>query len=259
MNLNHREADIVFKLMHEMCSDLDERRLRIRVGELLTELLDAQYMASYIWDDDLKQFTGRVSLNMSGDNLSRYEEYFQFKDPITPVLQRRRSATSVSQVISRDRFEKTEFFNDFLTPDGLHYGVNFFAYAGGHNIGDMRIWRGSGKQDFSRRDIELLNLVGVSLTRALLGARRGKRSNVSGIDICSRVEQIGDEIDLTRRQREVCAEIMRGSTDKQITEHLSISLPTVRSHLRVLFDKFEISSRTQLSNRLSQGMHSRSG
>jgi len=253
MNLTHRESSIVFQLMHEMSSDHDEQTLRAHVGESLADLLGAEYMASYIWDEASQRFTGRVSLNMSDDNLTCYEDYFQFCDPITPALQNRRCATCVSEVISRDRFERTEFFNDFLKPDGLHYGINFYNYAGGRNIGDMRIWRGHGKADFTRRDVELLDHVGLSLTGALLAARRAQKTGDIDIDICGRVEHVGDQVGLTRRQREICAEILRGRSDQEITQDLSISLPTVRSHLRALFDKFNVSSHTQLSHSLSYG------
>ena len=86
-----------------------------------------------------------VFLNMSPDNLARYEEYYQFRDPITPVLQKRRRATLVREVMPQDELEKTEFFNDFLIQDGLHHGINVYAYDGDLNIGDLRIWRGKGR------------------------------------------------------------------------------------------------------------------
>ena len=49
------------------------------------------YYASYVWDESRSVFGGRVALNMSDRNLSSYEAYYQYHDPITPKLQQHRS------------------------------------------------------------------------------------------------------------------------------------------------------------------------
>lgn len=246
MNLSHKETAIVFRIMRELTTDHSSADLRRTVGQLLLELLDAQYIASYVWDPEHRCFVDRVSINMGDANLGNYERYFQFRDPITPALQRRRTATCVSQVIDRARFERTEFFNDFLTRDGLHYGVNFYAYAGGHNIGDLRIWRGRHKEDFSKRDVEILDAIGVPFTQALLQRRLAELPN-GQIDVSARVERRSRSVALTPRQKEIAAAIVRGCTDRAIADELCISLPTVRTHVQTIYQKFGVSSRTQLA------------
>ncbi len=121
----------------------------------------------YVWDADETRFQSRVSINMSDRNLAAYDSYYQFCDPITPLLQRRRKATGVSEVMPRHRLVRTEFFNDFLARDGLHYGVNYYAYSANRNIGDLRIWRGRRKEDFARRDLDILDAVGSAFNNAM--------------------------------------------------------------------------------------------
>ena len=104
---------------------------------------------------------------MTDENLRTYESHYQFCDPITPRSPTRRRATAVAEIISRPRLESTEFFNDFLARDGLHFGMNYYAYAGGFNIGDLRIWRARNRDDFSRRDIEILDAIGPAFTNAM--------------------------------------------------------------------------------------------
>jgi len=249
MNLSHKETAIVFRIMRELTADHSSAELRRVVGELLLELMDAQYIASYVWDPQQRRFVDRVSINMNDANLGNYERYFQFRDPITPALQRRRTATCVSEIIDRARFERTEFFNDFLTRDGLHFGVNFYAYAGGHNIGDLRIWRGRHKEDFSRRDVEILDAIGVAFTQALLQRRLTELPN-GQIDVSARVERCGKTVALTPRQKEIAAAILRGCSDRTIADELCISLPTVRTHVQSIYQKFGVSSRTQLARQM---------
>jgi hypothetical protein len=43
MNLSHKEAGIVFEIMHQLTKSRDATELRRSVGMLLLRLLDAQY------------------------------------------------------------------------------------------------------------------------------------------------------------------------------------------------------------------------
>ncbi|HEX7006286.1 MAG TPA: helix-turn-helix transcriptional regulator [Alphaproteobacteria bacterium] len=247
MNLSHKEADLVFEIMRELASGHTSAELRLRVGSLLLRLFDAQYLASYVWDYDSRTFGQRIAINMDDANLANYERYFQFRDPITPTLQRRKWATCVSEIISRRRLERAEFFNDFLARDGLHYGINFYAYSGGRNIGDLRIWRSRRKEDFDRRDAEILDAVGAAFTQSLLNARLREAARSADLDVLARVERAGRRVGLTRRQKEVAVAVLLGGSDRAIADDLCISLPTVRSHIRALYQKFGVSSRMQFS------------
>jgi DNA-binding CsgD family transcriptional regulator len=236
--------------MRDLSAGHDAGELRLRVGRTLLDLLDADHFASYVWDSENSTFAERVSINMSDDNLTSYETYYRFRDPITPVLQRRRSATGVSEIMARRRFEKTEFFNDFLARDGLHYGVNYYAYAGGTNIGDLRIWRGKNKEDFSRREVEILDAIGPAFTNAMRtalareGAERGK------MDLLAALDRAADSAVLTAREKEICAAVLAGLSDQKIADKYGISFTTVRSHLKHIYEKFGISGRTQLLSKV---------
>ena len=113
MNLTDEEAELIFSIMRDLSGEFDHAEVRRRVGQKMLDLLKADYFASYVWDDDTKTFVSCVQINMTDDNLRHYENYFQFHDPITPTLQRRKKATPVSEVMRHERLVKTEFFNDF--------------------------------------------------------------------------------------------------------------------------------------------------
>jgi DNA-binding CsgD family transcriptional regulator len=247
MNLSHKEADIAFETMRELASGHDSAELRLKVGSLLLRLFDAQYFASYVWDYRSHTFAQRVSINMDDANLTNYERHFQFCDPITPTLQRRKAATCVTEIISRRRLERTEFFNDFLARDGLHYGINFYAYASGRNIGDLRIWRSRRKRDFSRRDAAILDAIGAAFTRSLLNARLKDTAPAMDMDVLARIERAADRLGLTRRQKEIAAAMLLGGSDRAIADDLCIALPTVRTHIRALYQKFGVTSRMQFA------------
>lgn len=249
MNLTSRESEVVFRIMGELSAGHSSHDLRICLCPLLRDLLNADYLASYVWCEEEGRFVDRVALNMSDDNLSSYESYYQFRDPITPALQRRRRTTSVNEVISRPALERSEFFNDFLARDGLYYGINYYAYAGGANIGDLRIWRGSGKEDFSRREIEIVDAIGPAFTNAMRRALAREGGGSSGASPGGLMERIAGETRLTAREKEIAMSAALGKTDREVAGALGISVTTVRTHLKHIFAKLGVSNRTQLAKR----------
>ena len=245
MNLTHKESDLVFAIMKDLSGEFSHEEIRGRVGRWLLELLNADYFASYAWDEAVGAFVSGVQINMSPDNLARYEAYYQFNDPITPILQRRRSATPVSRIMRHDRLTRTEFYNDFLRRDGLCYGLNFFAYDRGHNIGDVRIWRAAQKADFTERDASIVDAIGPSLVNALV---RANRMNAMPI---RRFAQIGPDHAMTKRECEIADMLAAGLTDEDICASLCVSKPTLRTHIGAIFRKTGVKRRSQLALLLS--------
>ena len=190
-------------------------------------LLRGDFGASYVWDARKNRFDEAVNFNMTPSNLRRYEEWYQFRDPMTFELRARRRATLVDQVIPRHKLIRTEFYNDFLARDGLHHGVNMFIFDGDRDLGDLRIWRARGRPDFCERDLDLLDALEPHLRRALLR--------------CGRCER------LTPREREVAALVARGCTDRDIARILGIGFGTVRTHITNAMSKNGCANRAELA------------
>lgn len=242
MNLSSAEQSCVFSIMRDLSSNFCYDEVRRRIAQNLLKLLDADYFASYLWDSNTQKFVSCVQLNMSDDNLKNYEDYFQYKDPITPVLQNRRTATPVSHVMEHSRLAKTEFFNDFLKKDGLCYGINYYAYDKGENIGDIRIWRNASKTDFGSRETQILDVIGPCFTNALSRAiRRSVGGNFMGFS------QLLDKLEITRREAQVADLVVSGRSDEEICAKLRIAKPTLRTHITSIFSKTGMVRRTQFA------------
>ena len=63
-----------------------------------------------------------------------------------------------------------------------------------------------------------------------------------------KLKKIGEKYVLSRREVEVLAEILDGRTNSEISEHLSISISTVKKHVYNIFNKICVNSRSQLLN-----------
>lgn len=236
-------------LLTHLMTQLDDpavtagREMRRRIGADLLRLLEADYFASYAWDDAEGRFTDRVALHMSDGNLTAYEQYYQFRDPITHRLQQRQVPTLVVEIMPQRELMRTEFFNDFLARDGLHHGVNLFAWDGAQNLGDLRIWRGRTRERFDREALDLLRLLQPGFTGALRRLRQGR-----AVDALAQRHP-----GLKGRALDIARCLCEGLPDKKIAATLGIEYSTVRTHVDALFERFGVHSRTQLVQRLLDG------
>lgn len=244
MFLNATEQRTLAHCFSLLAQDLGQREIREQVGHATLALFKAQYFASYVWNEDSKVFADQVSINVDPANLDRYTAWYQHHDPITFELQLRRHATRVSDVMPRADFLRSEFFNDFLAKDGLHWGINLHAFDGDRALGDLRIWRGRGGTDFDARDRRLLDLLEPAFEAALRRARAGRRQAAAVERSPSAVSGTGL---LSARELEVARCVRRGLSDKEIARELAISVPTVRTYLRRVFEKLGIHRRSGLA------------
>lgn len=241
MFLSGRQTELLGRVMTTLAEPHEERDIRVQVGSLMLDLLQAQFYASYVWDASQQRFDGGVNLNMDSANLARYESYYQFHDPITLTLQQHRKAVRVTDLMPQRELMRTEFFNDFLACDGLHWGVNLYAWSGECNIGDMRIWRDRRHGDFSRDDLDLLDLVRPALVAALQRSRGGDAPQPL------LTQRIGLEARLSARERDVAHLAASGLADKEIARRLGISPTTVRTHIDHAYRKLGINNRVALA------------
>ena len=251
MYLTSYQANVLSRVMATLAEPHDEREIRLRTGALMLELLDAQYYASYVWDEQLRRFDMGICINMDPSNLARYERHFQYHDPITFELQRHRSAMRVTDVMPQSELRRTAFFNEFLVRDGLHWGMNLYAWSGTRNIGDMRIWRDRHHTNFTRSDVELLDLVRPAFIAALARAPglRLEPDEAPAAEAAAAAGAGAQQL-LSARERAVAKLAAQALSDKDIARQLGVSVTTVRTHLDRAFRKLGVANRMAMARRL---------
>jgi DNA-binding CsgD family transcriptional regulator len=236
MYVSASESRVLARIFGLLSEDLSERDVRETVGHQLLELLEADQYASFVWQDAIGRFEKAMYLNMDPGNVATYDSYYQYHDPITSKLQARREATLVTQVMPQRDLMRTEFFNDFLARDGLHWGVNAYSYVGGRNIGDIRIWRGRRRDNFDGHTLDLLRLVEPAFTGALARAKGD----------CALAEPGGGAsiLRLSVRELEIARMIADDFCDKEIAFQLGVEVSTIRTYLNRIFAKLGVRRRS---------------
>lgn len=244
MYLSARQTSSLAQIMQTLAEPHEEAEIRELMGDLVMQLLGAQYYASFVWQPEEQVFAQPTQINMDPSNLRAYEQHYQFHDPITPLMQRYQVAVRATDVLSHDALRKTEFFNDFLNKDGLYWGVNLYAWHQGRNLGDMRIWRDRRRENFSQDELRLLDMLQPAFVTALVRAQCRRNNDAPALNLLSQR--------LTSREQETVRLVMLGLSDKEIARRLDISTTTVRTHLENTFRKVGVGSRAALVYKLSQ-------
>jgi len=200
------------------------------------QLCEADYAASFVWNESKQCFSDAIYENMASDNIERYNQYYQFHDPITHKLSKFRRAVAVSEVLPYRFLVRTEFYNDFLKRDGLTYGVNVFVYQANKQLFDFRLWRSNKKSDFQTRDLKILDNLLPSLRKVKLN-----HSYQPSIALP----------EFTPREWDAIKFLRQGLSDKVIARELHVSVTTLRTHLRTIYHKLDVHSRTELMSKLS--------
>ena len=179
-----------------------------------------------------------------------WDDYYRFIDPLTQPMMQRRRPTVATQVMPQSELSRTEFFNDFLQRDRMHWGVNVYFHAGDTCVGDFRIWRHKDRGNFTSHEIEALRLVEPAVTAAL-ARTRGEASEAPAPRVADQVERLMRQpAQLSRREAEVAWLVSSGCPDKEIARQLKVQFPTVRYHLGNAFRKLQADNRAGLAARV---------
>jgi DNA-binding CsgD family transcriptional regulator len=252
MHLSSTQCIHLSKVVDVLARPLPRDELRTALAKPLMELLDADYVASFVWNESEGRFADGISTGVNPAHLTAYENDFQYRDPISHELRARRYPTLVTQVVSQRDLVKTEFFDGFLKDEGLYWGVNLYGYDGAVDVGDLRIWRQRQKHNFGASEIELLRVIYPAFVTALA---RSRSDNIAGIashapmTTARAVDILMRSTSLSRREAEVTNLVALGRSDKEIARELGIGFTTVRSHLKNTFQKLGCDSRIQLARR----------
>ncbi|GGB85522.1 helix-turn-helix transcriptional regulator [Marinobacterium zhoushanense] len=234
LNLDVRDMDLFAKIVWTLGRNLPADRVR---GDTLTDigqLLKADYVASYIWDDARSTSTRCLAHNIDTSLLDRYDCQLESIDFITPTMRKQQGAAAVDEVIERRTLETSEFYNTFLAPAGMHHGINIYFFDNHRDVGDLRIWRDKSAPPFGIRELSLLNALKIYFETALT-------QDAALQDI------------LTRREQEVVSHLRHGLSDKQIARELGVGFTTIRSHLNSAMHKLDCANRTELALKLTHG------
>lgn len=250
MHLSGPQSRALADVMRLLAGATDGDLLREQLALPMLDLLGADTYVSMVWNGTARRFERFAALNIAADTLGSWDEYYRFVDPLTFPMMERRRPTVATQILRQHELARTEFFNDFLQRERMHWGINVYFYDRDECIGDFRIWRHRHRGNFQSEDIEVLRLVEPAITAAL-ARLHWERAHPPRPDASEPAEALLERgARLSQREAQVAWLVSCGCPDKQIARRLNLSYPTVRFHVANAFRKLQVDNRAALGARV---------
>jgi DNA-binding CsgD family transcriptional regulator len=176
------------------------------------------------------------------DYVQRYQAHYHQLLPILPLLPRL-TAGSVfanSMLIPEPEYRRTEFYNDFMRPQGKDHGLYWVDFDQHDLTAMLSLWRPRRRSDWDEAQVRVLRAVGPHLGRAL----RIERSLVVPPAPIAAAPSRPQTV-LTPREQDCLGWIARGASSKEAARQLSLSAYTVNEYVASAMRKLGASSRTE--------------
>jgi DNA-binding CsgD family transcriptional regulator len=280
------ELERTWELCQRIVFSTDRAKLESGLLEPIACLLGAEAAVFRVFSLDSPKPTLLVGLGMPNAVHDAYMNRYFKLDPIRDLLARRfggplfadqsspgkwvdgcvtttrERSISTASMIARYRANFHQYQTQFLSPYNLYHHLGFcFQDTKTNRTFVLNLARGRKSCAFDRLEIARARIVGTLLHAGAAqftsdvcddsrseGAARGDRDALIG-EFSDR-----DVFDrrLSARELQVAEAVACGLTNKEVGESLNISVRTVENHMRSIFAKLNVNTRTRLAARLHE-------
>ncbi|MCX7780489.1 MAG: LuxR C-terminal-related transcriptional regulator [Negativicutes bacterium] len=254
MFISERQAIAYDRALLELYACDDSKQLSSLVLQLIRRLIPFDSGGFFPIKPETCDLLPPVILDLDEKLFALYEKHYQNNDiyrrrvffqPVIPIVDR------CSDYLEFSHWEKTNAHRaDFLLPNKMYYLAGIQLFTNGKLSAMISIHRERRRADFNDGEIVLL--------RALAHHVNSAHQRIRQIDElyrCKKTELASPNVyvlsgPFTRREREIIALIVEGSTVKVIGNRLGISPETVKSHLKNIYAKAEVNKRADLIGKI---------
>lgn len=175
-----------------------------------------------------------------------YARSFWEVDPMHPSRFEDQEVVVISNSMIMDdiAWRETVIYREFYRPHGYFHNCDMFLKQNGRIVAVLSLVRKRADEPFTAREVELLArlqpFIEYALGKSYVSERVHNRASLSA------------EYGLTAREMDVVEIALTGASNKILSKHLGISLPTLRTHLQNIFTKVGVRSNAELISRLAR-------
>lgn len=157
-----------------------------------------------------------------------------------------------SDIIPPSKWERTRVYREVWQPKNIYWGLFISLVRKDVPLIVLGILREKCEEDFSARDIYIMNALKDPLERKYMSlAEGGAGAEREFMAHQNKVVAVATEYGLTKREMEVLAMTLSGAGNDGICLRLGITQATLNKHLSNIYTKTNVHNRTQLFGLLS--------
>lgn len=250
--LREMEWMTINNILLELYAQNDLKKLSRKLMRVLRMLIPYTKGYLILLDEHGKiQQDDSCFIGMTDKEKQEYIEKYYHKDYLQYLydLSEETCVYKDTDILDEDRRCRTEFFQKFLQPADIPYGCGILVRHQGEMMAVFTLFRSSQLGDFTDKDIEILNILKNHIKNMIVQVTcLNQRKHLE--EKC--FQETAERYALTARESEVMRLLTKGLSNHEICDQLTVSLSTVKKHIYNLFNKTQVSSRTQLIHLLYQ-------
>lgn len=240
MRTSLAELDLMAAFCSRLSLSASGKRIEAHLLEPLRAALGADAAACRQWSltGDTPRIAALGSIGIADAVTDAYLKHFHRYDPALACLgDPSRFADFPDPASLETRASFQHYVHDFLEPNGLHQHIGFML----RDASGRQVWAFNFHRNRAGATFDALAHARARLLRSVLQGQATLLSTSPG----------SDAVLLSERELAVARAVGQGLSNKLIAAELGISVRTVENHLRGIYRKLNIHSRTQLGILLS--------
>lgn len=150
-----------------------------------------------------------------------------------------------SDLIAPGKWEETRVYQEIWRPKGIFWGLFTSVVANDRPLIMLCVHRDKNEEDFSARDIYLMNVLKDPLEKKFSQLLDDSRKPVVDA-LPGKLSRAAASYSLTKRETEIVYLVCGGKGSEEICEKLYITPATLSKHLSNIYGKTKVRNRTQL-------------
>lgn len=211
--------------------------------ELINSLVQVSSSSFFLVEHGM-QHRGTVVQDNKPDIDREYTTKYASMDPLNPEKFQDSDSVVVTldSQIAPHMLKQTLYYQEFMQQYNHRYVADMFFRNEGQIVAILSLLREESLGNFTSQELTLLKKVQpfmeYSLNTVYLPQRDQERQSIT------------ERYQLTERELDVLELLISGANNKQIANELSIGLATTKTHLHHIFQKMEVSTRSELVSKV---------
>ena len=226
-------------LFHKIATASSETKLRFSLMDNLNKYFDVQRWGIYLVDEE-NNLISSDAYGVSDSFIETYQQIGQAVDPVLKYVREYHAPAHEELVLPQGTWKQSQLYQRCCI-QGRHEHIMTGPIVGkGNLIGTINFARVANTSAFNTLDLNNLSAVCLHVSTCLVNLR--SRSFFQANSLITL---------LTQREIQIAKLVARGLTNSEIGKELWISQNTVKQALKRMFQKLEVSSRTEMVAKLS--------
>ncbi len=212
---------------------------------LINSVIQLSGSIFFLVEPDMRH-KGAVLYDLQASVEKDYTSTYGSLDPLNPARFEDKDLTVVTldSQMPAHLLKQTLYYQEFMQPNQHRHVADMFFRQDGNIVAVLSMLRHESLGPFTHDELQLLKklqpFMEFSLNAVYLSKRNGERQAIS------------NKYQLTSRELDVLELVVSGATNKAIAAHLGLGLATVKTHLHHIFQKAEVSVRSELVAKILQ-------